>query len=81
MSAIILHPFRNNQVFRAVVTSHSARHAVLFDGLLEEVEDCLRAIVVVDAESGDHVRFAIDKAMHDNFEPYEACGWVRGSVG
>lgn len=57
VTVIILHPFCHHQVFRTVVTPHSAGHTVLFNGLLEEVKDCLRMIFAVHPESGDHGQF------------------------
>lgn len=72
MSAIILHPFGDYKVLRAVVTPHSAGNAMLLNALREELEDGLRAIVIVDTKSRYHVGFSVDEAMDHDFEPYEA---------
>lgn len=77
MTSIVLHPFCDNQIFRTVIAPDPAGHTMLFNGVLEEVKDSLRAIVVVHAEAGDHVRLAINKAVHHNFEPDESYGRVR----
>ena len=46
---MLLHPVRNEDILRAVVTSHTAGDAVFRRGFQKEVEDRTCAVVIVDA--------------------------------
>lgn len=52
-----------------MISTHPTGTAMSGNGVQEEIQDCLRTIVVVGLNTGYEAGFAINKTVNDNFEP------------
>lgn len=74
---MVFHPARGHQILSSVVATTSAGYPMSTNAIEEQLEDRLSAVVVVRSKTDNQPRFAVDKAVDDNFPTDEACGLVK----
>ena len=63
------HVSSNQEVFRPMISTHSARQAMFCDNIGEQVQDSLGTIVSARSDTGDKSREAIDECVNYNLPP------------